>query len=373
MDNTVSLDVSVIIVSWNTIELLRDCLHSVFEQSAGVRMEVVCVDNASTDGSAEMVLHEFPSVRLIRNSVNLRFVAANNQAISVARGKFVLLLNSDTVVLDRAIARIVSFGESRPAGAVFGGRVLNSDGSLQRSCFMYPSVANQLFAALYLYKLFPGSRLFGRQLMTWWDYAEEREVQTVSGCFALVRKAAIEQVGMMDPLYYFYGDDHDWCYRFAKAGWKVIYTPEPQIIHYGGQSTSVRRRAFALQLHGSVLLFMRLHRTRVSFCAVRLLIAAYMFFRTGPWALKAMVFPRERDLSIQTAGTCLIGGLLALFNWKHLLMNREDVELRLQHIHSGRHENGNGFHVGVPVDSGEGRRVHSGEFPFRRHGEDTDR
>jgi len=365
MDDIKSPDVSVIIVSWNTRELLRDCLRSVFGQCGNIRTEVFCVDNASSDGSAQMVLQEFPAVCLLQNSANLRFVVANNQAITLARGRYVLLLNSDTLVLDRAIERIVKFADNWPAGAVFGGRVQNPDGSIQRSCFMYPSVINQFLAATYLYKLFPRNRLFGRQLMTWWDYSDTREVETVSGCFALVRRSAIDEVGMMDPRYYFYGDDHDWCYRFTAAGWKVLYTPDARIIHLGGQSTVVSRRAFALQLHGSVLLFMRLHRTLLPFLAVRLLIGIYLVVRIAPWLLKAALDPRGRDRSLQTAGTCLIGGLSALFNWKHLLLNREEVELSLQRTQFGRDKNGNAIHPDVSGSPEEARGVHTGELPFR--------
>jgi len=164
-----SPDVSIVIVNWNTREILRDCLRSVYENAGPVDLHVIVVDNASTDGSVEMVKSEFEKVQLIANSENRGFAAANNQGMAVATGRYVLLLNSDTVVLDGAIAKTVAFADVHPEAAVVGCRVLNPDRSLQRTCFMYPSVLNLLLAATYLNKLFPRSRFFGRERMTWWD------------------------------------------------------------------------------------------------------------------------------------------------------------------------------------------------------------
>jgi len=128
------------------------------------------------------------------------------------------VLNSDTIVLENAIAKTVRFADSHPDAAVVGCRVLNRDGTLQRSCFMHPSLANGFLSATYLYKMFPRNRFFGRQHMTWWDFDSAREVEAVCGCFSLVRMSAIAKVGVMDETYFVYGDDNDWCFRFRKAG-----------------------------------------------------------------------------------------------------------------------------------------------------------
>jgi len=251
------VDVSIIIVAWNVRQLLHDCLKSVYEQTKGVDFEVIYVDNASTDGSVQMVREHFPDVRIIENERNQGFIKANNQAIRIARGRYVLLLNSDTVLLNNAIAKTVEFADANPQAAVVGCKVLNPDLTLQRTCFMFPSVLNLFLAATYLYKIFPKSRFFGREHMTWWDFNDAREVETICGCFSLVRKQAIDKVGLMDERYFVYGDDPDWCYRFKKAGWKVMFSPEGRIIHYGGQTTSQKARAFRLQLEGSKLIFMK--------------------------------------------------------------------------------------------------------------------
>ena len=234
------MDVSVIIVNWNTKELLRDCLSSVYEHAGDIDYEIIVIDNASTDGSAEMVKNDFQQVILIDNSCNRGFAAANNQGMAVAKGRYVLLLNSDTVVLNNVIVDTVRFADENPQIAVTGCRVLNPDLSLQRTCFMFPSVLNMLLSSTYLYKLFPKNRFFGREQMTWWDRNDVRQVDVVTGCFMLVRREAIEQVGTMDEQFFMYGEETDWCYRFRKKGWKVMFAPIGQIIHFGGQSTAQR-------------------------------------------------------------------------------------------------------------------------------------
>ena len=319
-------DVSVVVVSWNTRELLRECIASIYREAGNVSMEVFCVDNASVDGSAAMVQKDFPEVRLIRNDQNKGFVEANNQAIEIASGRYVIMLNSDTIVLDLAIPKLVEYADSNPDAAIIGCKVLNPDLTLQRSCFMYPSVLNLFLMSTYLYKLFPRNRFFGRQQMTWWDFANEREVETACGCSVIVRMAAITEVGMMDPLFFFYGDDPDWCYRFRRAGWKVLFMPKAEIVHYGGQSSKNMRRAFFLQLFGSNFIFLKKHRSLITFFFARILVAFFFLIRAPIWLIASAIFPKKRVEYLNTAGTYIIGCACSLFNWKNLLMNRPKVE-----------------------------------------------
>lgn len=320
------MDVSIIIVAWNVRKLLYDCLKSVYDQTNGISFETIYVDNASKDGSVEMVTKEFPEVKVIKNTENKGFIKANNQGIGIAKGKYVLLLNSDTIVLDNAIAKTVKFADEHLDAAVVGCRVLNPDYTLQRTCFMYPSLLNMFLAATYLYKIFPKSRFFGREEMTWWDYNDVREVETICGCFSLVRMKAVRQVGLMDEIYFVYGDDPDWCYRFSKYGWKIMFTPEAQIIHYGGQNTKQMARKFRLQLHGSELIFMKLHRNRLTFPLACILTALFLFLRIPYWLTKAILHKKESKHSIETAITFLIGGFYCLVGWKNLLMNKNSVK-----------------------------------------------
>lgn len=323
------MDVSIIVVAWNVRDFLQKCLESIYKETKGIEFEVIYVDNASEDKSVEMVREHFPEVNIIQNTQNKGFAEANNQGIEAAKGRYVLLLNSDTVILDNAIAKTIEFADSHPEAAVVGCKVLNPDKTLQLTCFMFPSILNILLSASYLYKLFRKSKFFGRELMTWWDRDNVKEVDVVAGCFMLVRKKAIQQIGVLDKRYFIYTEETDWCYRFKKNGWKILFTPEPQIIHYGGQTTEQTSEKFRLQLSGSRLIFMKLHRSKLTFPFARLLIALFLFLRIPYWLAIAMLQKNERKKSIQTAKTYSIGGFYCLADWKKLLMNKEAIKGRL--------------------------------------------
>jgi GT2 family glycosyltransferase len=283
------MDVSVIIVNWNTREILRDCLKSIYEQTRDLTFEVIVIDNASEDGSPQMVKDEFKEAILIENSTNRGFAAANNQGMAMAKGRYVLLLNSDTVVLDNAIAKTVVFADAHPEGAVIGCRLLNPDKTLQESCFMFPSLLNLLLSATYMYKLFPRSRFFGRENMTWWARDDERQVDVVTGCFMLVRREAVEQIGVMDEQFFMYGEETDWCYRFKKAGWKCLFCPSGSIIHIHGASSRARRHAMMLQCRASILFFFKKHRGELTYRLACLAIALDALLRIPYWFLRWIV------------------------------------------------------------------------------------
>lgn len=323
------IDVSIIVVGWNTRDLVRDCLLSVPNGSIGISYETIYVDNASSDQSAEMVRQEFPWVRVIENQTNEGFVSANNKAIRLSAGRFILLLNSDTLVLGNAIAETLAYADAHPDGAAYTCRVLNPDMSIQRNCFMFPSALNSLLFATYFYKLLKTSRFFGRQNMTWWNFDDEREVPAASGCFLLVRRSVIESVGLMDPIFYFYGDDLDWCWRFRENGWKVLFSPSTSIIHYGGQSSKKRRSEFRLQLHGADLLFIRLHRSLASFLSVKLMTSLFFAVRAPIWTIIGLIHHDRREECLQNAATYAKGFFYSTFDWKRLLLNHDDVKNRI--------------------------------------------
>ena len=311
-------DVSVIIVSWNTQDILRNCLRSIYEQGGDVDFEVIVIDNASTDGSAEMVRKDFPQVILIENSENRGFAAANNQGIAIIKGRYVLLLNSDTIILDNAIDKTLYFADAHPESAVVGCRVLNPDRTLQRTCFMFPSILNMLLSSTYLYKLFPKNKFFGREQMAWWDRSDVREVEVVTGCFMLIRQKAIQQVGTMDEQFFMYGEETDLCYRFRQAGWKVMFTPVCEIIHLGGQSSRQKRSKMILQLRGSILLFMKKHNSSLKYALACLLVALFFFLRVPYWLLRAVFSRKNKSDDILIARTYLTGACKALLGAKNL-------------------------------------------------------
>jgi len=229
---------SVIIVNYNVREFLQHALMSVQKAMKGLRGEIIVVDNASDDGSVEMVRRRFPSVRLIASDVNLGFAKANNLAIRTSAGKYLLLLNPDTVVQEDTFTTLLKFFDENADVGLAGCKILNPDGSFQLSCrrsFPTPWVAFTKISGLS--SLFPKSRLFGRYNLTYLSEDESYEIDAVSGSFMMLRREVIEQVGGLDEEYFMYGEDLDWCYRIQQAGWKIYYVPTTKIIHYKGEST----------------------------------------------------------------------------------------------------------------------------------------
>ena len=287
-------------MNWNTRDILRDCLASIYEQIHGIESEVIVIDNASSDGSVQMVKTEFPQVVLIENTENRGFAAANNQGMRIAKGRYLLLLNSDTVVLDRAIQKTIAFADQHPQAAVVGCKVLNPDHSLQPSCFMFPSLLNLFLSATYLYKIFPKSRFFGRERMTWWQRDDVRQVDVVTGCFMLVRREAIDQIGLMDEDFFMYAEETDWCYRFKQAGWQNLFYPDAQIIHLGGQSSKQVKVEMTIQLRRAILQFIKKNYGKVHFYLGRLLIIMFFLIRIPFWLIVALV-PRQRPRALDMA------------------------------------------------------------------------
>ena len=229
------IDVSIVIISFNTREITIACLESIIENCKNCKLEIIVVDNCSSDGSKEAVARQFPNVRLICNSDNLGFAAANNQAFKVCSGKYVLLLNSDTVILGDVLAQSMLYMDQHLDVGVFGCRVLNPDLTMQKTCFMYPTFLNLLLMTTGLSKL-PWPKVLGRASMSHWKRDSDREVEVVTGCYMLVRKEAMDQVGWLDDSFFFCGEETDWCYRMKKAGWRICFSPVGEIVHIGNAS-----------------------------------------------------------------------------------------------------------------------------------------
>lgn len=246
------LDLSIIIVNWNTRQITADCLRSIQETAGSLQYEVILVDNASTDGSQAMIREQFSWVKLIENQDNPGFAGANNQGMAVAQGRYLLLLNSDTLVKPGALQSAIEFMDAHPEAGLCGVRLLNPDGSFQTSYAPFPNLITEFLIATTL-----GRRLINPYYPTPRPRPGEtaHEVDWVVGAFMLLRREVFERVGGMDTSYWMYSEETDWCYRIKKAGFPIFYLPEVAIIHIGGASTRQRKPEMMARLTKSKVLF----------------------------------------------------------------------------------------------------------------------
>ena len=251
---------SIIIVSYNVREFLEQALLSIQRATCNLSSEIFVVDNNSMDGSAEFVRRSFPEVKLLANAENLGFAAANNLALDQASGRYICLINPDTIVQEDTFTTLISFCEKHPEAGAVGCKILNSDGTLQLACRRSVPTPWVAFSKIIgLARLFPRSPLFGRYNLTYLDENQVSEVEAISGSCMLLRKEVIDQVGKLDESFFMYGEDLDFCFRIHSAGWKIFYVPQTRIIHFKGESSKrspfEQRRLF----YEAMRLFVRKH------------------------------------------------------------------------------------------------------------------
>jgi GT2 family glycosyltransferase len=248
-----AIDLSIVVVSWNTQELLQKCLNSIYTNPAGVSFEIWVVDNNSIDGSVNMVQQEFPEVKLIKNPTNFGFAQANNQAIRRSVGRYVLLLNPDTRVKSGALATLVDYLDASPQVGAAGPRLLNPDGSLQVSCHPRPTLTREIWRLCHLDTLRPYAWYPQKK----WNLEAPQEIDVLMGACLMVRREALNQVGLLDEDYFIYSEEVDLCYRIQKAGWRLYWVPGAEVVHYGGQSTRQAATEMFLHLYRSKIIYFR--------------------------------------------------------------------------------------------------------------------
>ena len=273
------VDVSIIVVSWNTINLLRNCLSSIYQTTPGVTYEIIVVDNGSTDGSPDMVAGEFPTARLLRLEVNIGFARANNFGISVSKGKYICLVNSDVEMLPACIDVLYAYIESHPKVGVLGPKILNPDLTLQPSCLGIPTPWNTLCHALALDSIFPRSSFFGGLFMRFWAHDKVARVGALVGCILMVRKSHLDVVGLLDERFFMYSEDVDWCKRFQEAGYEVIFMPEAKAIHHGAGSSSSNPVRFNNEKQRAFLVYWLKHYGRAGQLYMAFVILLRELFR----------------------------------------------------------------------------------------------
>jgi N-acetylglucosaminyl-diphospho-decaprenol L-rhamnosyltransferase len=275
-------DMSIVLVCWNDKAYLDPCLESLRKADVQYRYDVVVVDNGSTDGSQEMLHVRFPEVRLIQNEGNAGLGRASNQGIHATRGRYILLLNNDTVVNGASLNAMIKFLDEHPEAGVVGGNLLNPDGSFQAGATHFPSLLTEFLSATRLAEMlqqdFRTKCRDGRAVRTDW----------LSSACLLLRRAALEKVGWLDEEYFIYGDETDLQYRLGKAGWAVFYLPQVYTIHYGGGSMDRWRRR--RMVYRGKMLFFRKNYGRVRTGLLRLMLGILSVFKLLIWAA-GFVFP----------------------------------------------------------------------------------
>lgn len=257
------IDLSVIIVNWNTKDLLVACLDSLSAQKSICKIEVIVVDNSSNDGSAEIVNEKYPHVILIRNATNLGFGKANNIGMKQSRGRYICLLNSDVRVLPNCLQNLVNFMEQNKSIGISSPLTLSPNMSIQDTCRKLPNLWNNVCDLLYLNKLFPKSDSLSGEHMMFFDHRSTRKVEGLAGCCLMIRKAALDRVGLFDEQFFIYFEETDLCKRFGQAGWDIVFYPDASIVHHHGASASKDPLRFSGKQIKSQVKYWKKHHSKI--------------------------------------------------------------------------------------------------------------
>jgi len=321
--------VSIVIVTWNGKRYAIECLESLEIESATLPVEIIVVDNCSTDGTPEAIRLQFPDVTLIENHANLGFAKANNIGMAESRGKYVCLINSDVVVPPGCLERMVEFIEARPEIGVLGPRMLSPNGRTGESVMMLPTVWNTLCCALSLDTIFPGSAFFRGFDMKAYPYDSVDIVEVLTGWFWMVRRKALQMVGGLDEQFFMYGEDIDWCHRFGAAGWRVVFYPDAAALHYGGASSELAPARFYVEMRRANLQYFRKYYGTHGVLGYRTAVWIHELLRIlGYSALYAWKRPRRREAAfkVRRSIACmrwLLGDISLLTNPPEISQNGE--------------------------------------------------
>lgn len=305
------MDVSFIIVSWNVRALLRQCLLSLRQQTTDDRRhnsipadvchllsEILVVDNASHDGTVEMLRAEFPDVRVIANSENVGFTRGNNQALALAQGRYLFLLNPDTELRPGALQTLYDFAEANPRAGIIGPQLFYGDGSVQSSRRRFPTLATAFLESTILQQWFPRHRVLTRYYMNDTRDDATQPVDWVNGAAMFVRRAVYDQIGGLDEGFFMYSEELDWCYRAKQAGWEIFYLPSAQITHFEGKSSEQVVAQRDIYFHSSKVRFFRKYRGAFVAEILRAFLLAMFAFQIARESVKWML-GHKRELRTQ--------------------------------------------------------------------------
>jgi GT2 family glycosyltransferase len=304
----VFMDISVVIVGWNARRYLELCLASLAEAPPSRSMEILVVDNASSDGSAEMIESKFPHVKLIKSAENLGFAKGNNLAIRQCQGRYIALVNPDVIVFPGCLDALADFLDQHPKVGNVGPRVFNPDMTQQSTCRRFPTLWNNFCSATALASKFTGSRFFAGEHM--WFFAHDRTltVDVLVGCFSMIRREAFDAVGLLDEDLFMYGDDVDWCRRCWNAGWEVVFFPGAEAIHDRGKITAPYPVRFAVAQQRSVIHYWKKHHSFWGVIGIRTIILFHHLLRYTFAVLSDFALSQRRTKSKvakEVSGACL--------------------------------------------------------------------
>lgn len=269
---------SIIIVNWKTKLFLEKCLKSVFNQTKNISFEIFVVDNGSNDGSIKMIKNNFPQVHLIANKKNLGFAKANNQAIKKSRGDYILLLNPDTIILDKAIEKCLGFIKTKPKIGILGCQILNPDRTIQFSCRRFPTLLSQIIILLKIHNFFPNLEPIRKYYMFDFDHQKEKIVDQVMGAFFLVKKDVFDKTGLLDEKYWIWFEEVDFCKRAKRAGFLTYFYPKASIIHHKAvsfnQMLGIKKQ---FRLNNSMLYYFKKFHSPLSVAIILFLYPISMF------------------------------------------------------------------------------------------------
>jgi len=302
------MDISVVIVGWNAKHYLDLCLNSLYEAPTRRSMEILVVDNASSDGSSEMIKAKFPQVKLMRSEENLGFAKGNNLAIRQCQGRYIALVNPDVIVFPGCLDALADFLDQHPKVGDVGPRVLNPDMTLQSTCRRFPTLWNNFCSATGLATKFKNSRFFAGEHMFYFPHDRTLAVDVLVGCFSMIRREAFDDVGLLDENLFMYGDDVDWCRRARKAGWQVVFFPGARAIHDRGKITAPYPVRFAVAQQRSVLYYWRKHHGFWGVTGIRSIILFHHLARYGFSVVAGLARKKrsaEGDVRKQVSSACL--------------------------------------------------------------------
>lgn len=265
------IDISLIIVNWNTRNLLLDCLESIYKETIKVTFEIILVDNGSTDDSVIAVKDRFPDVLVIENRENIGYAKANNQGLKCAKGRYCAIVNTDIIILDKAIEKLVEYFDSDENVGAAGPLTVNEFGNIKENFRYFPRFWNQFVETFFLDKIFGRFEFFHGRNVPKKYYEQTRKVENLSGCFFMIRREALEEVGLLDERFFIYGEDIDWSKRIWKTGWEIHFYPEARVIHLGGKSSIASPVRFQLEMEKSYFQYIKKHSSFPTYILYKLM------------------------------------------------------------------------------------------------------